>query len=817
MRGPSGTDGRDTFRPDIEGLRGVAILLVLLYHSSLVVGIPGGFIGVDVFFVISGFLITGLLLRERERTGGISLPAFYARRVRRLLPAGVVALACTLVVSFVVLAPLDRASVALDAAAAALSIGNIRFALAEGDYFAAAASPSPLLHYWSLAVEEQFYLVWPALVLLASRGRRPRLGAGIALGVVLVASLIANLVVTGTAVNWAFYSLPTRAWQLSLGGLIAVAAAPLSRVPGPVASGLGWLAVPALAAAAVTLDGSLAYPGAWALVPTLAAGALIVAGPGERRPGRLLATRPLRFLGRISYSLYLWHWPVLVLPAIALEAEPAAGIRAVLVAVAIGAAWLSWRFVEEPFRTGFPTLARRPGRTVLAGATAVLAVVVASGAFAAAAEEVPGLMPEIDPGATVTDGVEPFEDPGDVPLLDGFTEPEGIGPAAEPEEMDELAELEDLLAAEDGGGPDGTDGRLDPDAGLPSPDPPSATPAQDAGPTPAASTSSDAPGGAALPSPTPRVTVRLPKDVQPPLSAARSDEERLRADGCLAFEGVRVPPDCVYGDRKGRVTVALVGDSHAAQWFPALAEVARRNHWRLVTFTKVACPFLDMPVANVALKREYWECAEFRTRTVARLGKLRPDLILVSMSRFAIHPVRTEDLSMAARAAALARIVRALPDGVVLLTDTPDARRDVPSCLSRHPGDVRRCAVPAKAAFVGRLGRLERLASRATGAGLVDLSGRVCRADPCPVVVDGMIVFRDSRHLTATFAASLAPDLERELLRFLAPAPAASPQPAASLHPVAPSPTPGPGSPSGAPGAGLPARNPVPGPVLRAS
>jgi hypothetical protein len=287
--------------------------------------------------------------------------------------------------------------------------------------------------------------------------------------------------------------------------------------------------------------------------------------------------------------------------------------------------------------------------------------------------------------------------------------------------------------------------------------------------------------------------VRLPKDVQPPLSRVRADEDRLRSDGCLAFEGVRVPPDCVYGDPKGKVTVALVGDSHAAQWFPALEAVAQRGHWRLLTFAKVACPFLDMPVRNIALKREYWECAEFRDRTITRLQRRKPDLIIVSMSRFAIHPVRAKDASMAARVAALARVIEALPGRVVLLGDTPDARRDVPSCLSRHARDVRRCAVPAKAAFVGRLGRLERLASRATGAGLIDLRARVCRADPCPVVVDGMIVFRDSRHLTATFAASLAPDLESGLLPYLEPPPqASSSPPAATPSPMHAEPAPDP-------------------------
>jgi peptidoglycan/LPS O-acetylase OafA/YrhL len=159
----------DGFRPDIEGLRGVAVLIVVLFHASLA-GVIGGFVGVDVFFVISGFLITGLLLREHERTGRIAFLAFYARRARRLLPAAVVVLVATLVAALNLAAPLDRPAVGLDGAAAALSIGNIRFALASGDYFANIAGPSPFLHFWSLAVEEQFYLIWPALILLAARG-----------------------------------------------------------------------------------------------------------------------------------------------------------------------------------------------------------------------------------------------------------------------------------------------------------------------------------------------------------------------------------------------------------------------------------------------------------------------------------------------------------------------------------------------------------------------------------------------------------------------------------------------------------------------
>jgi len=169
-RAPASTTAdQPGFRPDIEGLRGIAVLIVVIFHAGL--ALPGGFVGVDVFFVISGFLITGLLLREREQRGRIDLLAFYARRVRRLLPAAIVVLAVSLPIAYSLYAPLDRAEVLLDGAAAALSVGNIRFALAAGDYFNAITAPSPFLHFWSLGVEEQFYLVWPGLLLVAASSK----------------------------------------------------------------------------------------------------------------------------------------------------------------------------------------------------------------------------------------------------------------------------------------------------------------------------------------------------------------------------------------------------------------------------------------------------------------------------------------------------------------------------------------------------------------------------------------------------------------------------------------------------------------------
>src|SRR5436190_911088 len=193
------------FRPDIEGMRGLAVMLVVLFHAGLA-GVAGGFIGVDVFFVISGFLITGLLLRERERTGSVDLLRFYARRARRVLPAAVAVIAIILPVAILGLDPLSRASVITDGVTSALSIGNIRSALVAGDYFTTVGPSSPFLHFWSLGVEEQFYLVWPLLLILAGRSRRPRLGIGLVLCALAIASLAAELAVTEAAPNWAFYS-----------------------------------------------------------------------------------------------------------------------------------------------------------------------------------------------------------------------------------------------------------------------------------------------------------------------------------------------------------------------------------------------------------------------------------------------------------------------------------------------------------------------------------------------------------------------------------------------------------------------------------
>jgi peptidoglycan/LPS O-acetylase OafA/YrhL len=375
------------FRGDIEGLRAVAVVLVVLYHAQIA-GFGGGYVGVDVFFVLSGFLITGILLREMAGTGSISLSGFYARRLRRILPAAVLVVLVTVIASAIVLPPLQFTDVTRDAAAAVLYVPNIRFGLEATDYLQSQQAASPLLHYWSLGVEEQFYLFWPALVLLLGRGRggfRKRIGiSAIAISVV---SLTASIWVTNVNAPWAFFSLPTRAWELGMGAVLAVLGLRLAALPERLAAAMGWLGLAAVALSGAILNDAVPYPGIAALVPTTGAALVICAGyrSGRFSPARLLDTPVPRYLGRISYSLYLWHWPLLVLPAAALGLPLDLPTRLALVAASVLLAAGTQRLVENPLRRGRLIGTNTKRNLAMAGALSLVVATacVSSGVFVA--------------------------------------------------------------------------------------------------------------------------------------------------------------------------------------------------------------------------------------------------------------------------------------------------------------------------------------------------------------------------------------------------------------------------------------------------
>ena len=707
-------DEPDGFRPDLEGLRAVAVVLVLLYHAS-VPGITGGYVGVDVFFVLSGFLITGLLLREVKRTGTISLPGFYARRARRLLPASALVLIVTVILSALFMPPLRVPDVAGDAASAALYVSNIHFALQATDYLQAELAPSPILHFWSLSVEEQFYFFWPAIVLLVVRFARGRSAGQVQLarwiaivaGVIVVVSFGIALWLTQANGPWAFFSLLTRAWELGLGAFLAIGAAQLARIPERPAAVTAWVGLGLIALSGVVLTTATPYPGTAALLPTVGS-ALVIAG-GFRQsslaPGRWLSKAIPRFLGRISYSLYLWHWPLLVIPAAALDSKLPWWARAGLVAASIGCAWATQRWVESPFRHGrwIGMLPRR--NLAMAGALTLVVATVSLGI-----------------GVTTTNALR--------------TTASTDAGAAE-------AQLDDILGGSPAPGASGL---------------PASTPAASGGPT-------VAPGPSPIVKPDlpPTIGGPIPADLRPSVGEARDDHPKPYSDGCNATNPDIVNGPCVYGDPNGRTTIVLVGDSHALAWFPAVERLAIEKGWRLLNLTKSVCTSAEIPQWNTTVDRVFTECTPWRTNTIERIAAVHPALVLLANSR----TVRITDaagttltgsaLSKAWRDGWAETYARLIPiaDHVVVIGDTPRSQFDVPVCLSSHPADTLACATPFDLAVsLTRLNE-ERTAALKGGAGYIDPTRWVCPSDPCPAVIGSFMVFIDQHHLTVPLSSAL--------------------------------------------------------------
>ena len=254
----------------------------------------------------------------------------------------------------------------------------------------------------------------------------------------------------------------------------------------------------------------------------------------------------------------------------------------------------------------------------------------------------------------------------------------------------------------------------------------------------------------------------LPPNLRPTLAEAAKDKERIIADGCfMSLRGAR-PPDCVYGDPEGLYTVALVGDSHAAHWFPAVEAIANARGWRLLVFVKASCVFVDLPIYSPLLKRQYTECEAWRPNVVDRLIDEQPDLTIVSSDRWLPTSV-SRDADPTRQGEAMARLLNQIPGAIAIIADTPASRVDVPVCLSQNPADITRCATTRVVAFGRQPAVRERVAALAANATLVDLSDAICPAEPCQAVVAAMIVQRDDHHLTATFATSLAGVLEAAL------------------------------------------------------
>ncbi|WP_165399687.1 acyltransferase family protein [Janibacter limosus] len=404
-----GAKGKKVLRGDIEGLRAVAVGTVLLYHVGIPF-MPGGFVGVDIFFVISGFLITSLLLREATKSGRISIADFYARRARRLLPAASVVLIFTAVVGWFVLPGQDRSNLGTDVIAATFYVINWALAYRSVDYLAEDAAPSALQHYWSLSVEEQFYVVWPLIIILglvlARRTRlRPKpLLFGI-LTLIAGASFIYSVVHTKSDPATAYFYSTTRIWELAIGALLAFLVVRLTTLPRVLAEVIAGLGLALIVWSALFLDATTPWPGSWALAPTVGAALVIAAGCASQGTvaARLLSLRPLVWIGGISYAIYLWHWPLIILTK---AAYPEVRIRYLIVVglVAIVLAWLTKHLVEDPIRF-HPQLSAKASRGLLFGLVSMLVTAMLGGLVYIS-------VPRLDASAPVKGATDLIIDPG---------------------------------------------------------------------------------------------------------------------------------------------------------------------------------------------------------------------------------------------------------------------------------------------------------------------------------------------------------------------------------------------------------------------
>jgi peptidoglycan/LPS O-acetylase OafA/YrhL len=693
---------RTEFRPDIEGLRAVAVIAVVLYHAGIP-GTGGGYIGVDVFFVISGFLITGLLWREAAATNTVRLGRFYAARARRLLPAAATVGLVTAIAAAVVLPPLQARRVFMDGIASALYVGNYRFAGQGTDYLMSDLPPSPFQHYWSLGVEEQFYLVWPVLIIgtawLVRRARKDAKDTGAAapyavvLGSVGAASLAAAVIWTRTQPTWAFFSLPTRAWELAAGGLVALSIRYWRRLPLWPAAVAGWGGLALILLTCTQLGPHTPYPGTSALLPVLGTALVIGAGSvtGGMGVGRVLGPPAMRAIGRVSYSWYLWHWPVLLLMPPLLGDPTGLPGRLAATIVSAGLAVLTLHLVENPGR--FAGALRGSAKTSLALAGAASAAAACACVLLLTLIPVPVGRGVAAPQAKITN-------------ISGLP-PTGANAQVSPQEeavRQAFAQVRDAVAVS---------------AGLRA----------------------------------------VPSNLNPPVAQAPADKAAVFVNGCTRSWRDVGQSECATGDTASPTTVALVGDSHAAMWNPAFAQVAEQRHWRLETMAKVTCPLQDLPIVSPYLGRRYTECEQWRSQIMDRVQAEHPRLVVLSMSRryaadfgfVAYDPAWIDTLT---RTVAQLRRTGAT---VLVLGPAADPQSSVPTCLSAHLDDATACA-PSRSVAVNGVGiGAEQAATTAGGGHYADLTDLFCAPDRCPVIVGNTLVFRDDNHVSTEYAQWLAP------------------------------------------------------------
>lgn len=683
-------------RRDIQGLRAVAVGAVVLFHAWPR-RMPGGYVGVDVFFVISGFLISSHLFSDAPNTGR-DLARFWSRRIRRLLPAALLVLTVTLVVSRLVAPALQWAHTAREAMAASLYVENWSLASQALDYLNADTAATPVQHFWSLSAEEQFYAVWPVLLLVAglvARAAHRRRGAFVlvALAAVFSLSLAASVHATRTEPARAYFVTYTRAWEFALGALVAWVAFHTTRRWSGLTADLGaWLGLAAIAIAAFAFSGKTPFPGYVALLPVLGTGAvLLAASEGRAGPGVLWRLPGVQWLGDVSYSVYLWHWPALLLAPFVLGSQLSWPTKLLVLSVTLALAGLSKVLVEDRFRNAPKGT---PLRRTFALAVLGMAVVV-------------GLS-----------------------LLQ----------LAEVSRKDAQARAQ-LRAAE-------------------------------------ASPSSCFGAGAAVLG---RVACPVNDEARlvPDLSIAGDDKSDAYRNKCFVEAPLTARLTCTFGH--GPTKVALVGNSHAGHWLPALQRLADERGWTITTYLVSICNVSDAETSMQTAELRH-NCSAYGRWVFDQTKGHTYDLVFTSERQSARVSGNSWGTSEAAGAAGYSSYLRrwvASGARIVVLTDVlapPTPLGRIPDCLAKHPGDRSQCSwaasvrTPTDKHSYRWMDPLSDAAQalRSPRVSVLSLNDLLCPAGTCQPVIGTVVTYFDASHLTATFARTLAPELGARLDRLLA-------------------------------------------------
>lgn len=630
-----------TYRKDIQGLRALAVLLVIAAHAKIP-GFEGGFIGVDVFFVISGYLITGLLLKELASEGEIRFLRFYARRLKRLLPALALVVTTTAFISYQMLPTTEQLPQAVSAATAIFWVSNIHFAFGNLDYFGSQADQNIFLHTWSLGVEEQFYLAWPILLALAfwaTRNRKYQTNLTIMLVAVAVISLIACIYQTYLNARLAFYLTPFRAWQFGVGGLVFLFSERSALISKTTASTLSVLGLLLIIGGALTLRSSAPYPGVFALIPTIGAAFLIIAG-GASTSGltsKLMENRFAHCMGNISYSWYLWHWPIFILGGLFLPlSNPINQLLLILVSGVL--AYVTYHLFENPIRRSNKLISFN-GWQIIASLTLMTVI--------------------------------------NISLIKWFNE---------------------------------ADRQI------------------------------------SAPSSSPYIKAKL-------------DIPVIYGMGCDDWYHSANVKLCSFGDENAENTVAIIGDSIGLQWFPALQKIYNKPNWKIVVMTKSSCPMVDEALFYKRIGREYTECALWRGAVMTQLKRLNPNVtILGSAEAYDFTSEKWREgtdriLQQVSSSSAQAHIIRA----------TPGLPFDGPLCLATTKATLTDCSTVNSHLRSMAWTSIQEAAKNFTNVFTIDLNNAVCPDGVCQAELNGIVVYRDSLHLTSTFTESLADKLQLKL------------------------------------------------------